>query len=292
MVRDDHGIPQVYASSSDDLFYAQGYVQAQDRFFEMDFRRHVTLGRLSELLGKDALEADMYVRTMGWRRVAEQELSLLSPETLSYLEAFSAGVNAYMDSHTPSQMSLEYSLLALNGLDYAPEERTPADSVAWLKAMAWDLRGNMEEEIQRALMTVNHSAEEIASLPGIPDRHQPIVNQGRWSTACSSRTPAAATPASRPGPRCPRRSPTPSSGSAPAWSGCRRCSGTARASAATPGPWTGSTPRPASRSWPTTRTWAPRCPASGTRWACTAPSSARPARSTRPGSRSPGSRAW
>ncbi|MBY9075185.1 penicillin acylase family protein [Nocardioides sp. WL0053] len=180
VVRDDHGIPQVYASSSDDLFYAQGYVQAQDRFFEMDFRRHVTSGRLSELLGKDALEADMYIRTMGWRRVAEQELSLLSPETLSYLEAFSAGVNAYMDSHTPSQMSLEYSLLALNGLDYAPEEWTPADSVAWLKAMAWDLRGNMEEEIQRALMTVNHSAEEIASLyPAYPfERHQPIVTQG------------------------------------------------------------------------------------------------------------------
>jgi penicillin amidase len=84
VVRDENGIPQVYADNADDLFYAQGFVHAQDRFFEMDFRRHVTSGRLAELLGHDALETDMYIRTMGWRRIAEQELSLLSPETLDY----------------------------------------------------------------------------------------------------------------------------------------------------------------------------------------------------------------
>ncbi len=180
VVRDENGIPQVYADTSEDLFYAQGFVHAQDRFFEMDFRRHVTSGRLAELLGEDALETDMYIRTMGWRRIAEQELSLLSPETLDYLEAYSAGVNAYIDSHKPAQMALEYSVLALNGLDYTPEEWTPADSVAWLKAMAWDLRGNMTEEIERAIMSVNHSEEEIDSLfPPYPyDRHKPIVNQG------------------------------------------------------------------------------------------------------------------
>ena len=180
VVRDDHGIPQVYADNAEDLFYAQGYVQAQDRFFEMDFRRHVTAGRLSELLGKDALETDMYIRTMGWRRVAEQELSLLSPETLDYLKAFSAGVNAYLDSHKPQQIALEYSVLALNGVNYAPEEWTPADSVSWLKAISWDLRENTTEEIQRAIMSINHSQEEIDALyPSYPfGRHRPIVNQG------------------------------------------------------------------------------------------------------------------
>ena len=220
VLRDEHGIPQVYADTSDDLFYAQGYVQAQDRFFEMDFRRHVTSGRLSELLGEDALETDMYIRTMGWRRVAEQELSLLSPETQAYLEAFSAGVNAYIDSHTPSEMSLEYSVLALNGLDYTPEEWTPRTPVAWLKAMAWDLRGNMEDEIERALMSVNHTAEEIAELyPPYPyDRHRRSSTRARSSTASSSRTPAAAAPASRPGRALTPRSPTPSSGSTPGWS--------------------------------------------------------------------------
>ncbi|HSE72714.1 MAG TPA: penicillin acylase family protein [Nocardioidaceae bacterium] len=180
VVRDGNGIPQVYADTAEDLFYAQGFVQAQDRFFEMDFRRHVTAGRLSELLGEDAVDTDMYIRTMGWREVAEQELSLLSPETLSYLESFSAGVNAYIDSHRPSEMALEYSVLALNGLDYAPEEWTPVDSVAWLKAMAWDLRGNMAEEVQRAIASARLSPEQIDSLyPRYPyNRHDPIVEQG------------------------------------------------------------------------------------------------------------------
>jgi penicillin G amidase len=180
VVRDEHGIPQVYADTAADLFYAQGYVQAQDRFFQMDFRRHVTAGRLSELLGKDALETDMYIRTMGWRRVAEQELSLLSPEARDYLEAYSAGVNAYIDSHKPQEMALEYSMLSINGLDYAPEEWTPADSLSWLKAMAWDLRGNMAEEIERAILSVDHTEAEIDSLfPAYPyARHRPVVNQG------------------------------------------------------------------------------------------------------------------
>ncbi len=74
MVRDDHGIPQIYADTTADLMRAQGYVHAQDRFFEMDVRRHVTAGRLSEMFGDSGLETDKFVRTMGWRRVAEQEL--------------------------------------------------------------------------------------------------------------------------------------------------------------------------------------------------------------------------
>ena len=180
VVRDEHGVPQVYADTAEDLFYAQGFVQAQDRFFEMDFRRHVTAGRLSELLGRGALETDMYIRTMGWRRVAEQEVGLLSPESRTYLDAYSAGVNAYIDSHTPSEMALEYTVLALNGLDYVPEEWTPVDSLAWLKAMAWDLRGNMTEEIERAIASVHLPRSEIEALyPTYPyARHRPIVSQG------------------------------------------------------------------------------------------------------------------
>ncbi len=180
VVRDGQGIPQVYADTAHDLFYAQGFVQAQDRFYEMDVRRHITAGRLSELVGEDALQADKYIRTMGWRRVAEQELSLLEPETIDHLEAFSAGVNAYIESHSPSQMSLEYTLLAANGLDYTVEEWTPADSVAWLKAMAWDLRGNMKDEITRGVMSGRHSEADIAELfPPYPyRRHRPIVTQG------------------------------------------------------------------------------------------------------------------
>ena len=150
VIRDEHGIPQIYADNADDLFAAQGYVHAQDRFFEMDFRRHVTSGRLAELFGEDALETDKFVRTLGWRRVAERELPLLAPSTRRYLEVYAGGVNAYLDQRQGSGLSLEYAVLSLNGLDYRPEPWTAADSLAWLKAMAWDLRGNMQDEIGRA----------------------------------------------------------------------------------------------------------------------------------------------
>jgi penicillin G amidase len=180
VLRDDHGIPQVYAGTTHDLFYAQGFVQAQDRFFEMDVRRHTTAGRLSEMFGEATLETDKTIRTMGWRRVAEQELSRLKPETLAYLQAYSDGVNAYVHRHSPSQISLEYTVLGLKNSDYQIEDWTPADSVAWLKAMAWDLRGNMDDEIERGLMSATRTPAEIADLfPAYPyDRHRPIVDQG------------------------------------------------------------------------------------------------------------------
>jgi penicillin amidase len=180
VVRDERGIPQIYADTAADLFFAQGFVQAQDRFYEMDVRRHITAGRLSEMFGEDTLETDKVVRTMGWRRIAEQELNKISAESLAYLEAFSAGVNAYLKDKSPGELSLEYTLLALGGLDYQVEDWTPEDSVAWLKAMAWDLRGNMQVEIDRAMASTRLDPEQIEELyPSYPyDRHRPIVEGG------------------------------------------------------------------------------------------------------------------
>ena len=63
--RDSHGVPQIYARTATDLFQAQGYVHAQDRFWEMDFRRHVTSGRLAELFGPSQVRADAFLRTLG-----------------------------------------------------------------------------------------------------------------------------------------------------------------------------------------------------------------------------------
>ena len=95
VVRDANGIPQIYADSSADLFMAQGYVQAQDRFWEMDVRRHLTAGRLSEMFGAGQVENDAFLRTLGLRRVAQQEYDTqLSPAAKQNLQAFSAGVNA------------------------------------------------------------------------------------------------------------------------------------------------------------------------------------------------------
>jgi penicillin G amidase len=180
VVRDEHGIPQVYADSDDDLLRAQGYVHAQERFFEMDVRRHVTAGRLAELFGTDGLETDKMIRTMGWRRVAEQEVGLVSADTRAALESYAAGVNAYLDQHSTSDIAVEYTLLRASGLDYTPEAWTPADSLAWLKAMAWDLRGNMSEEIDRVVTSLDQGPEGLAALfpPYDFERATPIVTQG------------------------------------------------------------------------------------------------------------------
>ena len=150
--RDASGIPTITADSSEDLFFAQGFVHAQDRFFEMDFRRHVTSGRVAELFGASQAGTDAFLRTLGWRKVAEAEVEAMDDTTRGYYEAYADGVNAYLSSRSGAELSLEYAVLGLQNPDYEPEPWEPADSVAWLKAMAWDLRTNVEDETERALL--------------------------------------------------------------------------------------------------------------------------------------------
>lgn len=180
VVRDEHGIPQLYGDSVADLMRGQGFVHAQERFFEMDVRRHVTSGRLSEMFGKTTLETDTFIRTLGWREVAERELALLDPDTRNAFEAYADGVNAYLDQRATSDLGLEYTVLRATGLDYEPEPWSTADSLAWLKAMAWDLRGNMTDEIDRVLSLSENSPERVADLYPEYDgrRFAPIVGRG------------------------------------------------------------------------------------------------------------------
>ena len=145
--------PSSGPDSAADLFRAQGFVHAQDRFWEMDFRRHVTAGRLSELFGPDQVKTDEFVRTVGWRRVAQQGLALLDATTRTYLRAYADGVNANLDGRSGSELSLEHGILALTNRGYDGEPWTPVESVPWLKAMAWDLRSNLDDELDRALLS-------------------------------------------------------------------------------------------------------------------------------------------
>ena len=162
--RDPHGIPHVYASNPRDLFFAQGYVHAQDRFWQMDFWRHIGSGRLSELFGEAQLETDRFLRTLGWARVARQELEALDPTSREILESYAAGVNAYLQDHRGSALSLEYAVLGLMNRGYRPEPWEPLHSLTWAKAMAWDLRGNLEEEIERAILLKTLTPEQLEQL--------------------------------------------------------------------------------------------------------------------------------
>ncbi|WP_167196799.1 penicillin acylase family protein [Brevibacterium pigmentatum] len=178
--RDESGVPTIEAETAHDLFLAQGFVHAQDRFWEMDFRRHVTSGRLSELFGKSQLGTDTFIRTLGWRKVAEQEVKKLDNTSLGYYEAYADGVNAYLKDKSPTELSLEYAVLGLESGSTEVEKWTPVDSVAWLKAMAWDLRSNLEDEIDRSILSSELTDEQMSDLyPDYPYATRPTILGGK-----------------------------------------------------------------------------------------------------------------
>ncbi|MFJ6863771.1 penicillin acylase family protein [Streptomyces termitum] len=180
VARDASGVPQIYADDPHDLFLAQGFVHAQDRFWEMDVRRHITSGRLAELFGESQVETDSLIRTMGWRRVAEREIALLDPRSRANLDAYAAGVNAYLADRRGADLSVEYPLLELGGLDYTPAPWTPADSVSWLKAMAWNLNATLSDQVRHALLATTLTDAQVDSLFPTYDfsRWRPIVEPG------------------------------------------------------------------------------------------------------------------
>lgn len=174
--RDTMGIPHIYAATLHDLFFAQGYVHAQDRFWQMDFWRHIGSGRLSEMFGASQVKTDAFLRTLGWRQLAEQEYTQLSAESKAILEAYSEGVNAYLKDHQGAALSLEYAILSIMNRNYLPEPWTPIHSLTWAKVMAWDLAGNMDQEIERAILLGSLSPEQVAQLyPPYPEDHPSIV---------------------------------------------------------------------------------------------------------------------
>ena len=181
--RDSYGVPHIYASSAHDLFFTQGYVHAQDRFWQMDFWRHIGSGRLSEMFGDSLLENDQILRTLGFARVAQVELESLDPTSMSILESYSAGVNAYLDQHQGADLSLEYLVLKMINADYQPEPWQPLHSMTWAKVMAWDLGGNMDDEIEKALLLGALTPEQVADLvPPYPE-DKPVIVPGFQANA-------------------------------------------------------------------------------------------------------------
>ncbi|MEM7713775.1 MAG: penicillin acylase family protein [Cyanobacteria bacterium P01_A01_bin.68] len=170
VLRDEWGIAQVYAASDHDLFLAQGYVTAQDRFWQMDFWRHIGSGRLSEMFGESQLEKDRFLRTMGWKKIAEQEFAeTLDDSTKANLQAYAEGVNAYLETHQGSALSLEYAVLKLLNRDYHPEPWQPIHSILWGKVMAYDLSTNLGDEIERTILLKSFPKSRVDELfPGYP----------------------------------------------------------------------------------------------------------------------------
>jgi penicillin G amidase len=150
--RDEFGVPHIYAQTPEDLFFAQGYVHAQDRFWQMEFWRRIGAGRLSELFGETSLSSDIFLRTMGFTKLAEQEYAQMDDDSRAIAQAYADGVNAYVSSRKPEELGLEFALLQIQGVDIEIEPWTPVNSLTWAKIMSYDLGGNMDDELIRVQM--------------------------------------------------------------------------------------------------------------------------------------------
>ncbi|MBW4671786.1 MAG: penicillin acylase family protein [Cyanomargarita calcarea GSE-NOS-MK-12-04C] len=176
--RDRLGIPHIYATNSHDLFLAQGYTHAQDRFWQMDIWRHIGSGRLSEIFGTLQLDTDKYLRTMGWARVAQQEIKQMDAPMKADLQAYAEGVNVYITEHRGSALSLEYAVLKFLNPAYQPEPWQPLHSLTWGKVMAYDLGRNFESEIERAILQKTLTKAEVEELfPPYPEDLPVILPQ-------------------------------------------------------------------------------------------------------------------
>ena len=184
ILRDAYGVPHIFAASIEDAQFGLGFAHAQDRLWQMEMNRRIGSGRLAEILGPGALEADRFLRTLGVRRVAEANLRRYDQDTRRQLEAYAAGVNAFLD--TKPVLPPEFWLLRAT-----PEPWTPADSVVWTKMMAWDLGGNWRNELLRLRMAKTLSRERIEEFfppyPGdAPVKLPELVNWGRTPISVAS----------------------------------------------------------------------------------------------------------
>jgi penicillin amidase len=167
VLRDEAGIVRILGEDPHDLFLAQGYVHAQERLWQMEVWRHISAGRLSELFGERTLDQDRFIRTVGWRQAAQRDLDALSKEARVGLDAYTDGVNAFIDSHQGS-LGLAFVVTALQagtgGVGgYVVEPWTPLDSMSWQKVQSWQLGGNFDTEVFRML------ADEKLGDPALTD---------------------------------------------------------------------------------------------------------------------------
>jgi penicillin amidase len=164
--RDERGIPYIEAANDDDLYFAQGYVTASDRLWQMDLMRRTARGELAEILGAGpnnaALEQDKQHRTLGFAQEVNAELALASPRTRALLEAYARGVNAYIDSLDPKSMPPEFQIL-----QYKPRPWTATDSLLPIKLFAESLSTTWRLDVMRAALASLPAEKRAALLPEI-----------------------------------------------------------------------------------------------------------------------------
>ena len=175
VLRDERAVPHLYAQNLEDLLFAQGYVHAQDRLWQMDLLRRTARGRLAEIFGAAAVPIDKENRLLGLGSVADRTAAVMDDDTRRQLEAYARGVNAFIESHSGSpffsELPIEFALLG-----YRPEPWTTGDTVAVELNLFTLLTSSWRRELSRAQISAQVGPERAADLyPTRSDRDHPIA---------------------------------------------------------------------------------------------------------------------
>lgn len=186
---DEQMIPHVFAQNDHDVYFAQGYVTAMHRLWQMDFQTRFAAGRISEVVGDKAIEVDRYQRRMGMVYGAENSLKgmMADPKSKEMILAYTAGINAYIHSLSRGDLPLEYKIL-----DFKPEDWTPLKCALLLKQMSAVLAMGSDEFYMTNILK-KYGPEITKDLfPDYPFKESPIIPVGtKWDF---SPLPIPATP--------------------------------------------------------------------------------------------------
>jgi penicillin G amidase len=159
IIRDADAIPHIFAANKTDALFGLGYAHAQDRLWQMELQRRIGHGRLSEVLGPAALPQDRFLRTVGFGRAAKTAWASTPDWAKRQIDAYVAGVNAFISTHHGSTLPPEFTLLR-----FEPERWSGVDVIVWVKMMAWDLSANYSFELLRHDLVNAVGAERMAQL--------------------------------------------------------------------------------------------------------------------------------
>jgi penicillin amidase len=182
--RDERGIPYIEAANETDLYFAQGYVTAGDRLWQMDLLRRTARGELAEIFGKTALDEDKRHRIYGFAGVAEAEAAQASPPARTVLDAYARGVNAFIEPRDAKTLPLEFQIL-----QYKPRPWTAADSLLVIKTFAEALNTTWDTDMMRAALARLPAEKRNALLPETSPLDVLVVGHDSTNKKSSTRSP-------------------------------------------------------------------------------------------------------
>jgi len=192
IIRDIDDIPHIRANDEADALFGLGYVHAQERLWQMEFQRRVAQGRLAEVVGPEGLPADRLLRTIGLMRAAREAWPKIDGRSRALIEAYVAGVNAFLADHHGGGLPVEFLLMRTS-----PEPWTGEDVVAWQKLMAFQLGANWRDELLRVPLAARVGDEGAGLLMPAYTPDGPVIlpaDAGQRSQPIGSGAPGTPAP--------------------------------------------------------------------------------------------------